>query len=56
VRGDRVFIHHHVACYSCHYCLPVEQHQPVRASRAFLSARVERVKRWPDKTAGQCSI
>ena len=19
--GDRVFIHHHVACYSCHYCL-----------------------------------
>jgi L-iditol 2-dehydrogenase len=20
-RGDRVFIHHHVACYSCHYCL-----------------------------------
>jgi L-iditol 2-dehydrogenase len=19
-RGDRVFIHHHVACYSCHYC------------------------------------
>jgi L-iditol 2-dehydrogenase len=21
VRGDRVFIHHHVACYSCHYCL-----------------------------------
>jgi L-iditol 2-dehydrogenase len=20
VPGDRVFIHHHVACYSCHYC------------------------------------
>jgi len=20
VTGDRVFIHHHVACYSCHYC------------------------------------
>lgn len=19
--GDRVFIHHHVACYACHYCL-----------------------------------
>ena len=19
--GDRVFVHHHVACYSCHYCL-----------------------------------
>ncbi len=19
--GDRVFIHHHVACYSCHYCV-----------------------------------
>ena len=19
--GDRVFIHHHVPCYSCHYCL-----------------------------------
>jgi L-iditol 2-dehydrogenase len=19
--GDRIFIHHHVACYSCHYCL-----------------------------------
>ena len=19
--GDRVFIHHHVSCYSCHYCL-----------------------------------
>jgi L-iditol 2-dehydrogenase len=21
VPGDRVFIHHHVSCYSCHYCL-----------------------------------
>lgn len=20
-RGDRVFVHHHVPCYSCHYCL-----------------------------------
>jgi L-iditol 2-dehydrogenase len=20
VPGDRVFVHHHVACYSCHYC------------------------------------
>ena len=19
--GDRVFVHHHVPCYSCHYCL-----------------------------------
>lgn len=23
--GDRVFIHHHVACYSCHYCLHGDQ-------------------------------
>ncbi|MCI0561450.1 MAG: alcohol dehydrogenase catalytic domain-containing protein, partial [Nitrososphaera sp.] len=21
IPGDRVFIHHHVPCYSCHYCL-----------------------------------
>ncbi|MEK6944268.1 MAG: alcohol dehydrogenase catalytic domain-containing protein, partial [Thermoproteota archaeon] len=20
-KGDRVFVHHHVPCYSCHYCL-----------------------------------
>src|SRR5215510_2547893 len=20
-RGDRVFVHHHVACYSCRYCI-----------------------------------
>ena len=20
-KGDRVFVHHHVPCYTCHYCL-----------------------------------
>src|ERR687897_1440008 len=35
--GDRVFIHHHVPCYSCHYCL----HGDYTMCRMFHSSNIE---------------
>ena len=47
--GERVFIHHHVPCYSCHYCIMMILQcvrNTIKYHRAFRTVRIHSVPEW----------